>query len=153
MYKGEITGFPEEVVEKMLEHQVNQGFKRDITVFETWKCASHQGFCWEDTIEGKAFWKKVIDKEKFDLFFERYPKNTYPKVMMVSTYPITENNKGVTRVVFMEKNGKYLAWIDATTLDQAKKETGTTAWRYAKDIESSNIIELTFEDISKGKVS
>lgn len=153
MYKGDIAGFPEEVVEKMLEHQEKQGFKRDFKVFENddHTPASRKGFTWENTVEGKAFWSQVIEDHNFDLFFKRYPKNDYPKVMMVSTYPITDDNKGIKRVVFMEKNGKYLAWMHATTLEEAKEETGTTAWRYAKDIESSNIIELTFEDISKGK--
>ena len=158
MYKGKIKGFPEEVVEKMLEHQAREGYPRDVTVFEKNKFAStfERGFRWGKTNEGEEFWFNVIKNKDFDLFFERYPKDnypkkTYPKVMMVSTYPITDDNKGIKRVVFMEKNGKYLAWMDATTLEQAKKETGTTAWRYAKDIESSNIIELTFEDISKGK--
>lgn len=32
-YKGELEGFPE-VVEKMLERQVEQGNKRDVSVFE-----------------------------------------------------------------------------------------------------------------------
>jgi len=32
MYKGQIKDFPTEVVEKMLERQVDQGNKRDVTV-------------------------------------------------------------------------------------------------------------------------
>ena len=158
MYKGDIAGFPEEVVEKMLEHQEKQGFKRDFKVFEQddHAPASRKGFTWENTVEGKAFWSQVIEDHNFDLFFRRYPKdnyrkNDYPKVMIVSDEPITETNKGVKRVVFMKKNGRYLAWVDATTFEKAEQTIKITYWNYAKDIESSDIVELTFEDISKGK--
>lgn len=58
----------------------------------------------------------------------------YPKVMMVSDDPITAENKGEQRVVFMEKNGKYLTWYKARTLERAEKETATIAWIYAVDI-------------------
>jgi len=62
----------------------------------------------------------------------------YPKVMMVSDYPITEINTGSPRVVFMEKCGKYIAWINADTLEKAETVLDTTYWRYAKDIEPEN---------------
>lgn len=33
-FKGDLKGFPSEVVEKMLERQVEQGSKRDVKIFE-----------------------------------------------------------------------------------------------------------------------
>lgn len=75
MYKEELQGFPVEVVEKMLERQVEQGNKRDISVFEAdrFACKEEGGFDWDETPEGWYFWYKVIDSKNFDHFFERYP--------------------------------------------------------------------------------
>ena len=76
MYKGELKGFPPEIVEKMLYYQEKQGNKRDVSVFEKFKEAadSDEGFCWATTEEGCSFWKIVIVDKNFDLFFEKYPK-------------------------------------------------------------------------------
>lgn len=71
MYKGQLKGFPTEVVEKMLERQVQQGNERDVSVFED---DISSGFTWGKTIEGYEFWESVIRKENFDLFFKRYPR-------------------------------------------------------------------------------
>ncbi len=74
--KGQLKGFPPEVVEKMLEYQVAQGNPRNVAVFEGWVVASKRqfGFAWDDTPEGFLFWKKVIKDENFELFFNKYPK-------------------------------------------------------------------------------
>lgn len=73
---GDLKNFPIEVVEKMLQKQYRQVDKIDISVFQAYKCseAQHGGFNWQDTIEGNDFWSKVIRYEKFDVFFERYPR-------------------------------------------------------------------------------
>ena len=65
-------------------------------------------------------------------------KNVYPKVMMVSDFPITKGNKGKQRVVFMEKMGKYLAWANVATIEDAEKEMMTTTWNYAVDVPKEN---------------
>jgi hypothetical protein len=70
-YKGELQGFPDEVVNKMLDRQVEQGNKRDVTVFEAGKT---DGFYWSETTEGGNFWGEVIHDKNFALFFEKYPK-------------------------------------------------------------------------------
>lgn len=77
MYKGELTGFPIEVVNKMLEYQVQQGNPKDVTVFENLARSSHKvgGFTWDKTIEGQDFWLSVILYFNFDIFFEKYPKS------------------------------------------------------------------------------
>ena len=76
MYKGQLKGFPQEVVEKMLERQVEQGNKRDLSVFEVCYNSDKNmgGFDWVATIEGDDFWGNVIHGENFSLFFERYPQ-------------------------------------------------------------------------------
>lgn len=65
-------------------------------------------------------------------------ENVYPKVMMVSNFPISENNKGYKRVVFMEKQGKYLAWQYAETIEAAEKEACVASWKYAVDVPKEN---------------
>lgn len=74
MYKGQLEGFPPEIVEKMLYYQEKQGNKRDVTVFEKCKDVYSSGFCWDSTDEKFDFWDNVINNKNFDLFFEKYPK-------------------------------------------------------------------------------
>lgn len=50
-FRGQIKGFPEEVVMKMEAHQVAQGNVFDISVFERWATAGRPdgGFTWSET--------------------------------------------------------------------------------------------------------
>jgi hypothetical protein len=76
---GDIKGFPIEVVQKMVERQVEQGNKADVTVFQKIANAPkwRGGFDFEDTIEKHVFWSDIMDGN-FDIFFEYYPnKNVY----------------------------------------------------------------------------
>ncbi len=74
-----------------------------------------------------------------------------PKVMWV--WDSGEDKK--KRVVFMKKNGQYLAWTNAETIEESEKEIETVCWDYAEDIEEEPkklpTIELTLEDIAKLK--
>ena len=74
-YKGELKGFPKEVVEKMLERQVDQGNERDVTVFEQCKSSTKfaDGFDWDESVEGHDFWNSVLYRRSFNVFFEKYP--------------------------------------------------------------------------------
>ena len=74
-YKGDIEGFPEEVVNWMLDQQEKQGNKRDVTVFELNAAASREdgGFYWDETEEGFDFCSNVVEMNNFNLFFKRYP--------------------------------------------------------------------------------
>jgi hypothetical protein len=74
-YKGQLAGFPHEIVDKMLEKQVNCGNKRDVSKFEAYvECGGNDGFTWSKTIEGHDFWSDVISRKYFIKFFEKYPK-------------------------------------------------------------------------------
>jgi hypothetical protein len=151
-YNGDIKGFPEEVVERMLYYQVEQGNKRDVTVFEKNRIAGKDtgGFDWVKTLEKHAFWIQVIDGRDFDVFFDRYPKKAYPKVMMVSDCPIDNDNKGIPQVVFMEKCGRFFAWASAKTIEEAEREIEIKRWSYVKDIEPQpTTIELTMDEIAE----
>ena len=136
MYKGQLEGFPREIVERMLECQVEQGKPRDVSLFECIPNADQHsgGFNWRDTIEGEDWWSKVIDDKNFDIFFLKYPKTSYPKVMMVGdSYPLTRK-----RVVFMEKCGKFIAWSKAETLEDTENTPYVTIWTFAEDIKPEN---------------
>lgn len=75
-YKGDLSGVPDPIVHKMLEHQELQGNKRDVSVFENNSCSnvSSGGFTWHDAPEGHDFWTDVLVGECFDVFFKRYPE-------------------------------------------------------------------------------
>jgi len=67
-------------------------------------------------------------------------EHTFPRVMMVwdNLYAA-----GVKRVVFAFKNGLYISWVYAETLNDAETETATTTWRYAEEIDEPKTVELT----------
>lgn len=75
---GDIEGFPIEVVQKMIDEQVKQGNKADISVFQD-GCDNgflRDGFDWDDTKDGEWFWSEVIEDRNFEKFFEKYPHQT-----------------------------------------------------------------------------
>ena len=55
----------------------------------------------------------------------------YPKVMLVKG----SSDNWHKRVVIGEKNGKFISWTSAETMEEAETKTSTIAWRYAKEIE------------------
>lgn len=61
-YKGEISNFPQEVVEWMLDEQERQGNKRDVTVFEKNKDANREQL-------GADFLIKTIVNNKWHKYF------------------------------------------------------------------------------------
>lgn len=73
-YKGDLKGFPPEIVEKMLDRQEQQGNGRDIEVFEgvITSPKSAGGFNWNRTPEGYYFWNAVIRDRRFSIFWDRY---------------------------------------------------------------------------------
>ena len=129
---GMLEGFPVEVVRKMVSYQE----VKDVGVFQKY-IKAHKvigGFDWLDTCEGGQFWMDVVLDKKFDVFFERYPKEVkkeYPRVMAVSN----DEKDWHKRVVFMEKNGKFIAWNCAENLEQAKSYFWTSPWLYAREVE------------------
>lgn len=84
-------------------------------------------------------WYTNSDMERFPLKVIELPEEKeYPKVMMVSNSPINRQNPGYKRVVFMEKQGKYLAWQYAETIEAAEKEICIASWSYAVDVPKEN---------------
>ena len=151
--KGDISGFPLDIVQRMVEYQVKQGNKADVAVFQQAKDAGRDsgGFTWSNTIEASTFWGSIINGKMFYLFSD----NAYPKVMEVSNHHDFTNSE--QRVVFAEKLGRFLAWESGTTLEEAEHQFYTATWPYARDIDiidntqEEHVVELTFQDISDGR--
>lgn len=138
---------PKEVVDRMLEEQVRQGNKKDIGVFENFITAGKNsgGFNWHNTIEGHYFWRRTT-LGNFDLFFEKYPKQEYPKVMYVWDDKI---EKPLKRVVVARIDGGYVAFYNETTLEKITDNTDLRIWKYAKDIETSETVSNIEIEIEK----
>lgn len=70
-----IEDFPIEVVQKMVDYQENP----NVNVFKRDPCASIRtgGFNWNYTEEGDDFWNDVIVDKNFNLFFTKFPIESY----------------------------------------------------------------------------
>ena len=84
---GALEGFPIEVAQMMVDRQVEQGNEPNIKVFQKCLSISRQfgGFDWLDTPEGDVFWYAILADEKFNTFFEKYPKQEVEVLPAVKT--------------------------------------------------------------------
>lgn len=73
-----------------------------------------------------------------------FQANEYPKVMEVSN----NNVSWQKRVVFMEKNGNFLAWVDAKSIEEAENEIYTYTWGFAREIQPVPTLELKLDEIA-----
>jgi len=78
MYKGDLKNVPSEVVVVILERQLEQGNRRDVSVFEETLYAQQDenGFDWDAAPEGDNFWERVLEFEEWEIFFEKYPRKS-----------------------------------------------------------------------------
>ena len=78
-YQGDIKGFPQHVVEAMLDEQERQGNKRDVAVFYIDKSndVSLGGFDWYESILGAEVWLEVINNKQFHLI-QKPKKDRFP---------------------------------------------------------------------------
>jgi hypothetical protein len=155
-YKGQLEGFPEHIVEAMLDEQVRQGNKRDVTVFENFKSESKTsgGFTWADHKLGHEVWKAVIEDKDFYLIPIPQPiSKPYPKKMIVADIKsdLIDNPDNIGTVL-CEYNGKFLAIPEYEESVFGKRGIieQVLIWDFAKDIHEE-VIELTLQDISDGK--
>ena len=96
-------------------------------------------------INGRFDYWDIDEVEAYNAEIIELPEEkTYPRIMLVSD----DKTKWYKRVVFMEKNGGFLAWGFFETLEEAEKIVSTTFWKYAKEIEP---VEVTLEEIAEWK--
>ena len=72
---NKITGYPIEIVNRMLECQESQGNNADLEVFKIKgpdTNSSRGGFDWGKTSEGIKFWSRIFNKKDFNHFFHRH---------------------------------------------------------------------------------
>lgn len=85
--KGDIIGFPKEILAKLLLYQTSQQtfetliFKERIAIFEkqVYMPLEYGGFDPWLTVEGESFWANVIHDRNWDMYFEKYPEVIFPK--------------------------------------------------------------------------
>ena len=88
------------------------------------------------TLDGKYY---IQDTEQ-NVFLLSELKSEYPKEMMVSNKPITEENEGNKRIVIAEYSNRYIAVSCAS---------GYFDWLYAKDIPAEPTKEQKMDNIEK----
>jgi hypothetical protein len=75
---------PVEIQQRMLDEQERQGNPRNAEVFEKDIMAGARagaGFFWVESVEGYAFWEKIIMNGDFSVFYAKYPKSPRLKVI------------------------------------------------------------------------
>lgn len=98
---GAIKDFPIEVVQKMVEEQIKQGYSADVSVFQKGATFGMEdgGFEWIETEDGYDFWDDVIGMGNYDLFFKKYPKK--PNLV----YIVGDSEVGIDIIKTLEKYG------------------------------------------------
>lgn len=114
------------------------------------------GFCTKESFLSSETRFYGVINGKFGNYTEEYvsycnaeiielpEEKVYPKVMMVSF----NSENWFRRVVFMEKCGRYLAWDNAETVEEAENQVNSVAWSFAKDIEEPKEFTITLSDIN-----
>lgn len=80
-------------------------------------------------------------------------KSEYPKVMLVSDDKIIWKQ----RIVFMEKNNRFLVWGNDETVEESKNTLFIINWKYAKELPKEQVrnfivkFVVTKEEIAKWK--
>jgi hypothetical protein len=159
---GDLKNFPIEVVEKMLEKQYKQVNKKDVSVFQEYKCSDTQrgGFRWENTIEGHEFWSDVIRFENFDRFFERYPKLSknvyiYGDDKLYENVIKTLERRGGINATNLVGDGNCIYYIDPKTnhieicIQDEQKLYNVITSTFEKLEPDKFIIEMTLPEIAE----
>lgn len=170
---GQLLDFPIEVVQKMVERQVEQGNKPDVTIFQK-ECRAPKcngGFTWESTIEGEAFWYRVITLDMFGEFFKRYPKGSPSKKVYIWGHS-TKGNKVVEAlkerggldsgigyggnrtdgIYYIDPITSEIGFIRAdSNADRVEQRLFNMVTTYHEKIEikEDEVLELTLDEIAK----
>lgn len=71
---GALEGFPVGVVVRIIDEAILQSKKFKIATLDDIQYNASCAFLWSDTEAGHSFWNEVINFNKFDLFFDKYPE-------------------------------------------------------------------------------
>lgn len=70
---GEIAGYPIEIIQAAVDRGVEQGGDAN-RVIQRLQHSVAAGFSWGGTPEGIRFWRQIMCRHKFNIFFQRYPR-------------------------------------------------------------------------------
>ena len=120
---GDIKDFPIEVVQKMVERQVEQGNKSDVTVFQKKAVTDDRGggFYWSKTEERYDFWHDVIDDKNFKSFFDKYPEGKEKYTFDEKVHILNEEKE--TAKEEDEKEADTSIILDNSERKETKEET------------------------------
>lgn len=76
--KGDIAGFPIDVVKKIIWYRIKQN--KDYSIESLQHDTYHHFFDWYKSDEGWDFWYRVINRRDYDDFFDRYPISKEEKI-------------------------------------------------------------------------
>ena len=134
---GNIRNFPIEVVMKMMDEQVHQGNRADVSVFQKNRMAdrNNRGFNWDETTDGSWFWHKIVSNGEFDLFFEKYPKVADSKVYIIGDSKVgydiittLEARGGINKHGYRGNNNNAIYYIDPVTNIIQLADIGSTTY-------------------------
>jgi hypothetical protein len=70
---GEIGGYPIEIIQAAVDRGMEQECDANL-VIRGLQYSVAGGFDWAETPEGSRFWSRVMGRQRFDIFFQRYPR-------------------------------------------------------------------------------
>ena len=87
----------------------------------------------------------IEDVRKCNAEIIELPKeeNSFPRVMLVSD----DGDSWYKRVVLMKRCDRYLAWLNAETIEESESVYEDKAWRYAKELPEK--VEITKSEIAE----
>ena len=110
-FKGELSGFPVEVVAMMIAETMNQGGYEN---YQTLEKDVNIGFTWRFSPEGKSFWSKVILDKDFKTFFTEYPdlENECKQINNLNATKSEKLKKDISVKDFMKDNKSNLQALE-----------------------------------------
>ncbi len=118
-FTGELQGFPDEIIDKLVERQIKAGNPSNASLFDGDCTINHRegGFDWDTTIEGDDFWENVLTYRRFDLFFERYPKGLPAKTITAAqAQEIIDSACKEWKQTLFNKWGKFVVFKDSINI-------------------------------------
>lgn len=152
--KGDLKGFPLEVIDKMIQRQVEQGNAPNVEIFEkrSTRDDTHKGFWWDGTEEKHDFWKDVILNKNFYLFFKKFPKTDEKELPLPRVIEVRdgEDDDWVRRVVILFKNDEVICYSNAETLEETDGKYLISCWKYWREVQEESKPEYKPFDFQDG---
>lgn len=94
------------------------------------------------TADGKHSYRDYSPSLSHTEYSIHSTKSEYPKIMEVSDDKV----EWYKRVVFMEKKGRFVSWLNAETLEEAEYETMAYSWEHGREVQEHR--EISMQEIA-----